>query len=102
MASPDSIIFNISLLLISESFHVEFGLVSWVVMPYLLVEAGFLLVFGKIGDIHELIAGVPLFGTVVVQAIPGRIPDAVAATANISLWISSYPGSIPPLLPVSH
>ncbi|MDP2798120.1 MAG: hypothetical protein Q8N94_11565 [Methanoregula sp.] len=38
MASLDSTIVNISLPVISEYYHVEFGLVSWVVMAYLLVD----------------------------------------------------------------
>jgi hypothetical protein len=97
MVSLDSIIFNIYLKVIPD-FHVEFGLVSSVVVGYLLVDAGFFLVFGKIGEIPGLMVGVVLFCTLVVKVIPGRIPDAVAATAKISLRISSYPGSLPPLL----
>jgi DHA2 family metal-tetracycline-proton antiporter-like MFS transporter len=65
MASLDSTIVNISLPVISEYYHVEFGLVSWIVMAYLLVEASFLLVFGKLGDIHGFrkifIAGFAVF-----------------------------------------
>jgi len=72
--------------------------VSSVVVEYLLGDAGFFLVFGKIGEIPGLMVGVVLFCTLVVKVIPGRIPDAVAATAKISLRISSYPGSLPPLL----
>lgn len=65
MASLDTTIVNISLPVISEYYHVEFGLVSWIVMAYLLVEASFLLVFGKLGDIYGFrrifIAGFALF-----------------------------------------
>ncbi len=65
MASLDSTIVNISLPVISEYYHVEFSLVSWIVMAYLLVEASFLLVFGKLGDIHGFrrifIAGFAVF-----------------------------------------
>jgi len=52
MASLDSTIVNISLPVISEYYHVDFALVSWIIMAYLLVEASFLLMFGKLGDIH--------------------------------------------------
>ena len=65
MASLDSTIVNISLPVISEAFRVDFGLVSWVVMGYLLAEAGLLIVFGKLGDLYGFrrifIAGFTLF-----------------------------------------
>jgi EmrB/QacA subfamily drug resistance transporter len=65
MASLDSTIVNISLPVISTAFHVDFGLVSWVVMGYLLAEAGLLLVFGKLGDLYGFrrifLAGFALF-----------------------------------------
>jgi len=50
MASLDSTIVNISLPTIAATFDVDISLVSWVVMAYLLVLAGLLLVFGKLGD----------------------------------------------------
>jgi EmrB/QacA subfamily drug resistance transporter len=50
MASLDSTIVNISLPTIAANFEVDISLVSWVVMAYLLVLAGLLLVFGRLGD----------------------------------------------------
>lgn len=50
MASLDATIVNISLPTIAESFRVPMYIVSWVAMSYLLVLSGFLLVFGKLGD----------------------------------------------------
>jgi len=50
MASLDATIVNISLPAIAESFRVSINTVSWVAMSYLLVLSGFLLVFGKLGD----------------------------------------------------
>lgn len=50
MASLDATIVNISLPTIAESFQVPINTVSWVAMSYLLVLSGFLLVFGRLGD----------------------------------------------------
>jgi len=50
MASLDATIVNISLPTIAESFRVPINTVSWVAMSYLLVLSGFLLVFGRLGD----------------------------------------------------
>ncbi|MGA2162128.1 MAG: MFS transporter [Methanoregula sp.] len=65
MASLDATIVNISLPTIAESFHVSINTVSWVAMSYLLVLSGFLLVFGKLGDMKGFrkifLAGFSLF-----------------------------------------
>jgi DHA2 family metal-tetracycline-proton antiporter-like MFS transporter len=50
MGSLDATIVNISLPAIAESFRVPINTVSWVAMSYLLVLSGFLLVFGRLGD----------------------------------------------------
>ncbi|MGD1004925.1 MAG: MFS transporter [Methanoregulaceae archaeon] len=50
MASLDSTIVNISLPTIAEYFDIDIGVVSWVIMAYLLILAGCLLLFGKLGD----------------------------------------------------
>jgi EmrB/QacA subfamily drug resistance transporter len=52
MASLDSTIVNISLPGIAESFGADIGLVSWVVLAYLLTLAGFLLILGRLADLH--------------------------------------------------
>jgi EmrB/QacA subfamily drug resistance transporter len=51
MGSLDITIVNISLPTISRYFDVSTGVVSWVVMVYLLVLSSFLLAFGKLADI---------------------------------------------------
>ncbi len=65
MATLDSTIVNISLPTISDSFSVDMGTVSWVVMAYLLALSGFMLSFGRLGDIvgfrRVFIAGFGLF-----------------------------------------
>jgi DHA2 family metal-tetracycline-proton antiporter-like MFS transporter len=65
MASLDSTIVNISLPTIAGSFGVDISIVSWVVLAYLLVLAGLLLVFGRLGDLHGFrrifIAGFAVF-----------------------------------------
>ena len=65
MASLDSTIVNISLPTIASSFDVDISIVSWVVLAYLLVLAGLLLVFGKLGDLkgfrRVFIAGFAIF-----------------------------------------
>jgi DHA2 family metal-tetracycline-proton antiporter-like MFS transporter len=54
MAELDSSIVNISLPTIADAFHVDLGIVSWVVMAYLLVLTGLMLAFGRLGDIAGL------------------------------------------------
>ena len=65
MASLDATIVNISLPTIAESFQVPLNTVSWVAMSYLLVLSGFLLVFGRLGDMKGFrkifLAGFALF-----------------------------------------
>jgi EmrB/QacA subfamily drug resistance transporter len=65
MATLDTSIVNISLPTIAESFHADIGLVSWVVMAYLLVLSGLMLAFGKLGDMkgfrRVFIAGFAVF-----------------------------------------
>ncbi|HOO54418.1 MAG TPA: MFS transporter [Methanothrix sp.] len=51
MGSLDVTIVNISLPTISRYFDVGTGMVSWIVLAYLLVMSSFLLAFGKIGDL---------------------------------------------------
>ncbi len=51
MGSLDVTIVNISLPTISMYFDVGTGMVSWIVLAYLLVMSSFLLAFGKIGDL---------------------------------------------------
>jgi DHA2 family metal-tetracycline-proton antiporter-like MFS transporter len=51
MVSIDATIVNISLPSIARSFDIDMGLVSWVVMVYLLVLTGSLTLAGKLGDI---------------------------------------------------
>ena len=51
MGALDSTIVNISLPTISRYFDVSLGLVSWVLLIYLLFMSSFLLAFGKLGDI---------------------------------------------------
>ncbi|HII05909.1 MAG TPA: MFS transporter, partial [Methanotrichaceae archaeon] len=51
MGSLDVTIVNISLPTIARYFNVGTGMVSWVVLAYLLVMSSFLLAFGKIGDL---------------------------------------------------
>jgi len=54
MADLDSSIVNISLPTIAAAFHVDLGVVSWVVMAYLLVVTGLMLAFGRLGDMLGL------------------------------------------------
>ncbi|PKL64230.1 MAG: MFS transporter [Methanomicrobiales archaeon HGW-Methanomicrobiales-3] len=54
MADLDSSIVNISLPTIADAFHVDLGVVSWVVMAYLLVVTGLMLAFGRLGDMLGL------------------------------------------------
>ncbi|MDO9550377.1 MAG: MFS transporter [Methanoregula sp.] len=54
MADLDSSIVNISLPTIADAFHVDLGIVSWVVMAYLLVLTGLMLAFGRLGDMLGL------------------------------------------------
>jgi len=65
MASLDATIVNISLPTIADSFQVPMNTVSWVAMSYLLVLSGFLLVFGRLGDMKGFrtifLAGFGLF-----------------------------------------
>lgn len=50
MSSLDGTIVNIALPTISESFNISSSTVSWVATIYLLVMAGCVLIFGKLGD----------------------------------------------------
>lgn len=52
MASLDSTIVNISLPGIAASFGADIGLISWVVLAYLLTLAGFLLILGRLADMY--------------------------------------------------
>ena len=65
MASLDASIVNISLPTIAEWFNTDMGLVSWVVMGYLLVLSGLMLACGRLGDIwgfrRVFIAGFAVF-----------------------------------------
>ncbi|WP_321507710.1 MFS transporter [uncultured Methanoregula sp.] len=65
MGSLDSTIVNISLPTIASSFGVDISIVSWVVLAYLLVLAGLLLTFGRLGDLmgfrRIFIAGFTIF-----------------------------------------
>ena len=65
MGTLDSTIVNISLPTIASSFGVDISIVSWVVLAYLLILAGLLLAFGKLGDLkgfrRVFIAGFAIF-----------------------------------------
>jgi EmrB/QacA subfamily drug resistance transporter len=65
MATLDTSIVNVSLPTIAEWFHADMGLVSWVVMAYLLVISGLMLACGRLGDLkgfrRVFIAGFALF-----------------------------------------
>lgn len=65
MATLDGTIVNISLPTIAESFHADMGLVSWVVLAYLLVLTGLMLACGRLGDMagfrRVFIAGFAVF-----------------------------------------
>lgn len=65
MASLDTSIVNISLPTIAGWFGTDMGLVSWVVMGYLLVLSGLMLACGRLGDIRGFrrvfIAGFAVF-----------------------------------------
>jgi len=67
MGSLDVTIVNISLPTISRYFDVGTGMVSWIVLAYLLVMSSFLLAFGKIGDLkgfkRVFLAGFAVFVT---------------------------------------
>ncbi len=67
MGSLDVTIVNISLPTISRYFDVGTGMVSWIVLAYLLVMSSFLLAFGKIGDLkgfkRVFLAGFAIFVT---------------------------------------
>ncbi|HTY52434.1 MAG TPA: MFS transporter [Methanomicrobiales archaeon] len=52
MGALDATIVNISLPAISASFGARLGLVSWVIIGYLLVLSSTLLLFGRLGDLH--------------------------------------------------
>ena len=52
MGALDATIVNISLPAISASFGARLGLVSWVIIGYLLVLSASLLLFGRLGDLH--------------------------------------------------
>ena len=51
MAALDTLIVNIALPTISESFHMSSSNVSWVATVYLLVMSGCILIFGKVSDV---------------------------------------------------
>ena len=51
MSSLDITIVNISLPTIAQEFGVATGVISWVIMGYLLVMCSFLPAFGKLGDL---------------------------------------------------
>jgi EmrB/QacA subfamily drug resistance transporter len=51
MSSLDITIVNISLPTIAQEFGVTTGIISWVIMGYLLVMCSFLPAFGKLGDL---------------------------------------------------
>jgi EmrB/QacA subfamily drug resistance transporter len=67
MGSLDVTIVNISLPTIARYFDVGTGMVSWIVLAYLLVMSSFLLAFGKIGDLkgfkRVFLAGFAVFVT---------------------------------------
>ena len=50
MDGLDGSIVNVALPAIASDFHASTGMISWVIITYLLMMAGFLLVFGKIAD----------------------------------------------------
>jgi EmrB/QacA subfamily drug resistance transporter len=52
MGALDATIVNISLPSISASLGARLGLVSWVIIGYLLVLSSSLLLFGRLGDLH--------------------------------------------------
>jgi EmrB/QacA subfamily drug resistance transporter len=52
MSSLDITIVNISLPTIAQEFGVTTGIISWVIMGYLLVMCSFLPAFGKLGDLR--------------------------------------------------
>jgi EmrB/QacA subfamily drug resistance transporter len=99
MGNLDSTIVTISLPTIASSFHSDLSDVSWVVLAYLLVLAGFLLSAGRLADLHGFrrvfIAGFAVFtlgsllcglsgnitelvGSRVLQGIGGAALEALA------------------------
>jgi EmrB/QacA subfamily drug resistance transporter len=94
MATLDTSIVNIALPTIAASFHADIGLISWVVLAYLLVLSGLMLACGKIGDLYGFrrvfIAGFVLFtfGSLLCglaaslnQLIAFRVVQAIGAAA---------------------
>ena len=108
MGSLDTTIVNIALPTISEAFHTDISVVSWVMMAYILIICSFLLIFGKIGDslgfkkvflagfgvftVGSLLCGLSgsineLIGFRVLQAIGGAALEAVGP-AMVAVYLS--------------
>jgi EmrB/QacA subfamily drug resistance transporter len=98
MAALDSTIVNISLPTIATSFDVDIGIVSWVVLAYLLILAGLLLVFGKLGNLkgfrRVFIAGFATFtigsllcgcAVTIYQLIAFRALQGIGGAALVAL-----------------
>lgn len=86
MASLDSTIVNISLPGIAKSFDADLGMVSWVVISYLLALAGFLLILGKLADLRGFkkvfIAGFGIFTLFsLLCGLSGSIHELIAFRA---------------------
>lgn len=94
MASLDTSIVNIALPTITDAFDTDIGMVSWVVMAYLLVLTGLMLACGRLGDLkgfrRVFIAGFAIFtlgsllcgfATSVYHLIAFRILQGIGAAA---------------------
>ncbi len=111
MGTLDSTIVNISLPTIASSFGVDISIVSWVVLAYLLILAGLLLAFGKLGDLkgfrRVFIAGFAIFtfgsllcglSSTIYQLIAFRALQGIGGAALEAL----APAMILLYLPASH
>jgi DHA2 family metal-tetracycline-proton antiporter-like MFS transporter len=109
MADLDTSIVNISLPTIADAFHVDLGVVSWVVMAYLLVITGLMLAFGRLGDMLGLCriftGGIVLFtagslfcglsGSIEVL-IASRVVQGIGGAAILALAPALIVSCLPP------
>jgi EmrB/QacA subfamily drug resistance transporter len=78
MSALDTSVVNTVLPVIRAGFHVEMATIQWVVTIYLLVVSGFLISFGRLGDLHGhkkvYLTGFLVF--VISSALCGMAPTA--------------------------
>jgi EmrB/QacA subfamily drug resistance transporter len=80
MSSLDITIVNISLPTIAAEFGVTTGVISWVIMGYLLVMCSFLPAFGKLGDLKGYRV---IFSTGYLVFVAGSFLCGISASAGM-------------------